>query len=393
MSIILDEHSAEGGLVTRIEAFLDMLKWASREGGGGETAAEGRKVDDNLRPARREHAVHGPGPLRRLGLGFVETPEYSEKIIERGVAIAPEFVCFPMKVLLGSAIEALEAGADTLVTVAGYGACRFNYFAEIQRRILEREGYRFRMVVFDSPGDSLPDFYHNMRLILRDTRAHLPGLMKAMALAVRKGYGYDEIDKHSMAIRALEVEDGSVDRAAEECRKILAAAIGKTEIDEAREAIKARFDEVRLEPGRPHIRVGVTGELMTSIEPYFNMDIERWLAKRGAVVERSIYMSDLFTPMGRNPVSGHDDREVAQTSVPYLCHEVGGHGQINVAAAVDFARNGFDAVLHFFPFSCLPEIIAKTVFVRIAEELDIPILSISIDEQTGRAGMRPGLRP
>ena len=34
---------------------------------------------------------------------------------------------------------------------------------------------------------------------------------------------------------------------------------------------------------------------------------------------------------------------------------------------------------------------AKTVFVRIAEELDIPILSISIDEQTGKAGMQTRL--
>lgn len=30
MTIILDEHSGEGGLITRIEAFLDMIKWASR---------------------------------------------------------------------------------------------------------------------------------------------------------------------------------------------------------------------------------------------------------------------------------------------------------------------------------------------------------------------------
>jgi predicted nucleotide-binding protein (sugar kinase/HSP70/actin superfamily) len=33
MTIILDEHSAEGGLITRIEAFLDMIKWASRRTG------------------------------------------------------------------------------------------------------------------------------------------------------------------------------------------------------------------------------------------------------------------------------------------------------------------------------------------------------------------------
>ena len=31
MSITLDEHSGEGGLVTRIEAFLDMLRYASAD--------------------------------------------------------------------------------------------------------------------------------------------------------------------------------------------------------------------------------------------------------------------------------------------------------------------------------------------------------------------------
>jgi predicted nucleotide-binding protein (sugar kinase/HSP70/actin superfamily) len=35
MSIILDEHSAEGGLITRIEAFLDMIRLASRRDRAG----------------------------------------------------------------------------------------------------------------------------------------------------------------------------------------------------------------------------------------------------------------------------------------------------------------------------------------------------------------------
>jgi predicted nucleotide-binding protein (sugar kinase/HSP70/actin superfamily) len=130
---------------------------------------------------------------------------------------------------------------------------------------------------------------------------------------------------------------------------------------------------------------------MMSMEPFFNCDIEKWLAGKGAVMERSLYMSDLFTPMGRNPVTGRDDEDIGRTAAPYLCHEIGGHGQINVAAAVDFARRGFDAVLHFFPFTCLPEIIAKMVFTRVSAELDVPILSISIDEQTGRAGMQTRL--
>jgi predicted nucleotide-binding protein (sugar kinase/HSP70/actin superfamily) len=327
----------------------------------------------------------------RFGLGFVETPDYSERTVRRGVAIAPELVCFPMKVLLGSAIDALEAGADTLLTVAGYGACRFNYFAEIQRRILEREGYEFQIVVFDSPRDSMSDFYRNLRTVLKASDRGFASLLKDMRLSLRKGHGFDEIERNAMALRGLESEEGSVDSAVEECRAILSAAWSAGEIAEARVAIEERFAAVPVEPDRPHLRVGVTGELMMCMESYFNFDIERWLAKRGAVLERSLYMSDIFTPMGRNPVSGRDDAEVEGMARPYVCHEIGGHGQINVAATLDFARRGFDAVVHFFPFTCLPEVIARTVFVRVSEDLDIPILSLSIDEQTGRAGLQTRL--
>ena len=328
---------------------------------------------------------------RRVGIGFVPSPAYTLSTIERGVAVSPEHFCFPMKVLIGSAMESLEAGADTLVTVAGYGECRFNYFAELQKRILEREGYEFQIVAFDSPFDSLPDFYRNLRAVTRSSRLHLPGVARELSLVLAKGHAFDEISKRAIAMRALEAEEGAVDRASEECLAMLAEAYRKEEIAEARRAIASRFDEVPLDQMRPHVKVGVIGEIMMSIEPYFNLDIERWLARRGAVVERSIYMSDLMTPMGRNPVQGWTDEEMEKYASPYLCHGVGGHGQINVAASVDYARRGFDAIVHFFPFTCLPEVIAKTIFVRLSSELGIPILSISIDEQTGRAGMQTRL--
>ncbi|MBU1671497.1 MAG: hypothetical protein KKF41_10570 [Actinobacteria bacterium] len=327
----------------------------------------------------------------RLGLGYVQTPEYTERTVMRGVAISPELFCFPMKVLLGSSIDALEAGADTLVTVAGFGACRFNYFGELQRRILEREGYEFEIVVFDSPRDAPADFLRNLKAVLKASDGGIISVVRSMKLSLRKGRAFDEVNRRAIALRGIETEEGATDEAVADSLEMLSGAWSAREIDEAREAIGDRFGAVPVDPGRPHLRVGVTGELMMAIEPYFNLDIERWLAKRGAVLERSLYMSDIFTPMGRNPVSGMDDAEIERMALPYLCHEVGGHGQINVAAALEYARRGFDAVVHFFPFTCLPEVIARTLFVRAAEDMDIPILSLSIDEQTGRAGLQTRL--
>jgi predicted nucleotide-binding protein (sugar kinase/HSP70/actin superfamily) len=327
----------------------------------------------------------------RLGLDFVETPAYNDSTIERGVAIAPEFLCFSMKVLLGSTMDALEGGADTILTAATYDSCRINYFGEIQKRILEREGYDCTLIVFDYPQESIADFYRNLKTLLKSSDRGMVGAARQARLSLHKARCYDEINRNAMALRALETQDGLVDGAVRESRSMLSAAWTAREIEKVGSAIARRFAQVPIDPERPHLKIGVTGEVITSNEPYFNLDIERWLAARGAVVERSFYISDLLTPMGRNPVSGRDDAEVGDSAKSYLRHPVGGHGHLNVAAGLDFAHRGFDAVVHFFPFACLPEVLTKTIFARVSKDLDIPILSLSIDEQAGRAGLQTRL--
>lgn len=327
----------------------------------------------------------------RLGLGYVEAPNYSERTVDIGVSISPEHVCFPCKVLIGSAVESLEAGADTLITAAGFGPCRFNYFAEIERRILEREGYDFRIITFDGPREAPLAFYRNMRSVVPASSRRIGGMIKEMALVLRKGWAYDEIDKAAGAMRALELEEGATDLAAGECLSMLDAARTRREIEEARRATRERFARVQVDRHRPHLKVGVVGEMLMAMEPYFNFDVVRWLTRRGAVVECAQHSSDIFTPLGRNPVLGCSSDEIRSAASPYLCCDVGGHGYVSVGATVMFARRGFDAVVHLFPFTCLPEVIAKTIFVRVSNEFGMPILSMSIDEQTGRTGMQTRL--
>jgi predicted nucleotide-binding protein (sugar kinase/HSP70/actin superfamily) len=327
----------------------------------------------------------------KLDIGYIEAPDYSESTVDIGVTISPEHICFPCKVLLGSAVQTLELGADTLITMAGFGPCRFNYFAEIQRRVLEREGYSFKIITFDGPREAPLEFYRNMRPVLAHTRAGTARVVQEMALTLKKGRIFDGIDKAAMAVRGVEAEVGATDRAVQDARDLLKHARTRNQIREAEFAIKERFAEVPVDAERPHLMVGLVGELMTCLEPYFNFDAVRWLGRNGAVVERSLHMSDIFTTFGRNPVLGYNSDEIEHAASPYLCHEVGGHGHISVGATVLFARRGFDAIVHFFPFTCLPEVIAKTVFIRISREFNLPILSMSIDEQTARTGIQTRL--
>ncbi len=329
--------------------------------------------------------------IARIGHCFVEAPTYSDRTVRLGVSVAPETFCFPMKVLLGSSIEALEKGADTLVAIAGFGPCRFSYFAELQRRILRRMGYDFNMVVFDSPRDSVGEFYRSLKILKKESSTNIRGLIREMPLALRKGWLYDEIEKRAMATRGIEAKEGSTDKAAQDALSVLKQVRNKKDTKTAGREIGDIFRDVSIEPEHPHIRIGLVGELLTVLEPYFNFDAARWLAKNGVVLERSVHISDVFTPMGRNPVFGFTDEEILSAAKPYLGHEIGGHGLLSTGAAVMFARQGFDAVIHFHPFTCMPEVIARTIFVRISDELDMPIVSLSIDEQTGMAGLQTRL--
>lgn len=327
----------------------------------------------------------------RFDFDFVQTPAFTEKTMEMGAALAPEFACLPLKAVLGSFIEVLDSGADTLVMGGGHGPCRFGYYGEIQRRILRREGYEFDMHVLDPPSTSWARFYRSIRGLLPASKVSLAALARELWCVLDKVVVFDTLEKWALAMRGLEVEHGAVDRALEDARRVVSAAFTRKEIREARTAAQEIFAVVPLDREREHLTVGVVGEIFVVLEPFFNFEIDRWLGRRGVVVERSVNIADTVYAGSSNPVFGYSDREVARAAHPYLSHEVGGDGLLSVGAASLFSERGFDAVVHFLPFTCMPEVIAKGVLGRLSAERDFPVLSLSIDEQTGKAGVETRL--
>jgi predicted nucleotide-binding protein (sugar kinase/HSP70/actin superfamily) len=327
----------------------------------------------------------------RFDFDFMETPPFSEKTMEAGAALAPEFACLPLKAVLGSFVEMLDAGVDTLVMGGGHGPCRFGYYGEIQRRILEREGYHFEMRVLDPPSTSISRFYRGIRGLIPASRVPIVKLARELRDVLSKVVVFDTLERWALAMRGLEVEAGTVDSALDDARAIVSGAFSRKEIKKARAEAQERFSVVRLDREREHLAVGVVGEIFVVLEPFFNFEIDRWLGRRGVVVERSVNIADTIYPGGSNPVFGYSDRAVARAAAPYLSHEVGGDGLLSVGAAAMFASRGFDAVVHFLPFTCMPEVIAKGVLGHLSGQLSLPVLSLSIDEQTGKAGVETRL--
>ena len=79
-----------------------------------------------------------------LGCNYVMPPVLTKRTMELGTKYSPDFVCTPFKTMLGSMIESLEAGADTLIMT--HGLCRLGYYGELLEQILRDLGYQFDFI-------------------------------------------------------------------------------------------------------------------------------------------------------------------------------------------------------------------------------------------------------
>ena len=116
------------------------------------------------------------------------------------------------------------------------------------------------------------------------------------------------------------------------------------------------------------------------------------LGELGFHVERSMFLSeytisnavmDLFHMAG--------ERDAKKMAAPYFKEMCGGHGRESVGNSVIFAKRGFDGIIQLSPFTCIPEIVAKSILPKVCKEHGLGFLTISLDEQTGKEGLRTRL--
>ncbi len=320
-----------------------------------------------------------------LGLDYVLPPPSSNRTMQLGVKAGPEFACFPLKATLGNYIEALEAGADTLLMVAGRGPCRFGFYAEMHRRILSELGYDFRMVTLEFHLKDLPLMTRNIRYL----KGNIPlrRVYGALKFGLAKAVCVDHIEREALHQRYLDLERGATSAVLRQAYDRMRAVSDYGGLPRAEQECLEMLAAVPKKEVHEPVKIGIVGEFYMVLEPFFNLDIEEQLGNMGAYVERNIWLTDWIRPSGNNPIGGHHDRESEEAASPYLTHGVGGEGIHTLGYTVIYAREDFDGIVHVLPFTCMPETIAKAILPVVARDVDIPAISLVIDEQTGKAGV------
>ncbi|MGI6038141.1 MAG: hypothetical protein ACOYD6_07965, partial [Limnochordia bacterium] len=148
----------------------------------------------------------------------------------------------------------------------------------------------------------------------------------------------------------------------------------------------------------PHIdplRVRLVGEIWVLMEPYANLDMEKLLGNRDDVrvwVHREVGPGAWVEyNLLRHPRALRRQKYLTRLAAPYLREHVGGHGLETIGLTVAAPQEGMDGVIHLFPFTCMPEIVAQNILVQVSNQLDLPVLTYIASEQTGEAGLETRL--
>ncbi|NLC76263.1 MAG: CoA protein activase [Clostridia bacterium] len=325
--------------------------------------------------------------IEHLGHEVVPPPAPTSRTLDLGVKYAPEFACVPLKMLLGTYLEVLEKGADTIITSGGVGPCRAGLYPHLHQKILKDLGYDCKIIIFDPPLHNLKDFFSKINYIIKKGGKSWRQFWKEFKTSWLKLCVLDDVEILSHQVRPYELKKGSTTKVFKECLHIVDQAQTREEILDAKRICEKKLKEVPQDPSRNPLKIGIIGEIYVVLEPFMNMDVEITLEEMGVITHRSIYL----TQWSRQNIIVNTEGSIYKTAYPYLKKKIGGHGINSIGETILYARNGFDGVIQVAPFTCIPEIVAKSILPEVSKDLNIPVLSLTIDEQTAKAGVQTRL--
>ncbi|GFI62245.1 hypothetical protein IMSAG049_01421 [Clostridiales bacterium] len=311
---------------------------------------------------------------------YIIAPQMTVRTMERGVKNSPDFVCTPFKSTLGSMMDALEAGADTLFMTMGL--CRLGYYGELQEQILRDMGYEFEFINFSeySTGKKR-DYIKALKRI--NPKLSLAKLTKAIADTMKMIECLDEAESIYYQNCGFEAEKGLYKKAHKNFLAAMETASSRKDIDSAYSTFKKNISVIPLDKPAKPLRVGVVGEFYTVMDPFSNLYLEQKLADMGVEVHRNM---SITTRLFR-----YKEKNLAVETAEYCKYEMGPTSTQNIWSAKNYASKGFDGIIHVKSAGCTPEIDIMPVLQNISADYKIPVLYLTYDAQTSDTGLNTRL--
>lgn len=326
-----------------------------------------------------------------LDIDVVLPDPTNREAVKIGVKHSPEFVCFPFKATIGDFKNALDKGADVLVMAIDCGPCRFGFYASVQERILKDMGYKdFVMIPLDQ-ADLLT--FNWVKTLQEVTGRRDPFIyskfLKAVIFFLKKAKLLNDIQTAEGLYRAYECNQGDTTRVMKDILVKLDETNTLKGLRNFKNVIKEDFNQIEVDKSLNPLKVMIAGEIHISLEPYVNLDIRRKLGEMGVEIHQFLSLWDWI--VHKFHLNFHR-KWLEHLAKPYLPMDIGGEAVWVIGSYVHAARAGFDGFVHQYPFTCMPEVTARTIITnKLKKVYDLPVIYFSFDEQSGMEGFRTRL--
>lgn len=324
--------------------------------------------------------------LRKIGVEPYVPPYTSKKTLSYGTKNSPEAICLPYKLILGNFIEAIEGGADYVAMITSPGICRLGEYGNNIYNTLKDLGYKANYIEL-SLYDGIKGLYNFLKEISGKNDPVL--IMRAINITIRKIFAIDDLDRALSYYRAREIKPGEAEKHYKKALRMIDKVESTLDLKHVYNEALKEIEKTEIDPNREVLHVDLTGEIFLVNDEFSNQNIERELGRMGVETRRSLtvgsFLKDAIIPKAFRGPETHLQR-AERMAKPYLMRDIGGDALECVSDVVFADEHGKDGIIHISPFTCMPEIMSQNIFPTMRSEHEIPILTLIMDEQTGKAG-------
>jgi predicted CoA-substrate-specific enzyme activase len=407
----IDEHTADAGVITRIEAFADTAAKGQAKQvelihteDAPITKLDGRKL---WIPYANEAARILAACMRAYGIDAEALPRSPDGGLNLARQAISEDVCLPALMTTEDMLHRVsqpdfDPAKEAFFQGNAEGPCRFGMYSMLQRRILDKLGHR------------------NVDIVTLGSKSEHGGLGMMFALVAWDVIlCHDLLFKMVQRTRPYEIEKGAsealfesylcklIDLVAEHKRKVesgkLAAMMNTRHLDELTELLRRATTDFSRIPKRDEDRplVGVVGEFYVRLHDGANQDIlrklesegaETWLAPMTEFFSYSNFIGKMLSAdrlgdcgLSKEELSeyasrwlnarlvkkeehalfsatlpfldGYEDigsQELIREGSRYMNYNFGGEAICSMGKSEDFARRGLAGIVSVIPFNCMP---------------------------------------
>jgi len=420
LTIEIDEHSADAGIITRCEAFIDTIRNAKTSGISKSLQVFG--ITSNYASKRRiyvpymvDHTYVLAAAMRYCGVDAEALPTSDELTLELGRKYTSGKECFPSIITTGDIVKKtlspdFDPNYAAFIMPGASGPCRFGQYSKLHRLVLDELGLQqVPILVLDQT-----EGYHQ----------HIAALGRSFRLQAWHAISIlDSMQKMLLERRPYEVNKGETYAVYQEWLEILIKLVERDSgiFESFARDVTDAFEAVKIDKSTPKPHIGIVGEIFVRSNQFANDFIVRKLEELGAqcslppleewldyidyqrrhrnwrhieggwrdwakqkltelVQERAVEPS-------RRQFDGaieHFARELPTEEIldrgrTYLSPAVEGEAILSMGRVVEYAEHDFNGIVNVIPFGCMPGTIASMLIHQFRHDYGLPVFTLVVE--------------